>query len=193
MSKNTVKFYSAGALLLLTLISLSNCNSTGVETYQNNTPKLELESFFNGQLTAHGIIKNRSGRVIRYFNADIKASWRDGIGSLEEHFLFNDGERSTRIWTLTPQDDGSFIGTAADVVGNGKLNVAGNSLFLDYILQVPYKNNTIELRIDDRMYLTNEKTLINESIMYKFGLKVGAITLVILKQAHNSANQNNQH
>jgi len=178
---------------LLALISLSSCNSTSVEAYQNNTPKLELESFFNGQLTAHGIIKNRSDRVIRYFNADIKASWRDDIGTLEEHFVFNHGERSTRIWTLTPQDDGDFIGTAADVVGNGQLKVAGNSLFLDYILQVPYKDNTIKLRIDDRMYLTNEKTLINESIMYKFGLKVGAITLVILKQPNNSVSQNNQH
>jgi len=131
--------------------------------------------------SAHGLVKNRSGKVIRYFNADIKAYWIDGIGTLEEDFLFDDGEKSRRVWTLTPAGDGRFIGTAGDVVGNGEMLFAGNSIFLDYVLRIPFNDGTVDIRIDDRMYLVAPDTLINESRMTKFGFDVGQILLVIRK------------
>ena len=57
--------------------------------------------------------------------------------------------------------------------------MAGNSLFLDYVLRIPYNEGTTDLRIDDRMYLIAPDVLINESRMIKFGLEVGQILLVI--------------
>ena len=75
----------------------------------------------------------------------------------------------------------SLHGTAGDVVGDGQVTVAGNSMFLDYVLQIPWNEGTLNLRIDDRMYLVNETTLINESVMSKFGVRVGEILLVISK------------
>lgn len=169
-------------LLLLSLLpGLSGCGAVTVDDYTDNQPTLVPETFFNGQLTAHGVIKDRSGKVIRYFNADIKAYWKDGIGTLEEDFLFDDGEPDRRVWTLTPAGDGRYIGTAGDVVGEGRITVAGNSMFLDYVLQIPWNDGTLDLRIDDRMYLVNPTTLINESIMSKFGVRVGEILLVISK------------
>tara|TARA_R110001592_G_scaffold337300_1_gene623670 strand:- start:288048 stop:288491 length:444 start_codon:yes stop_codon:yes gene_type:complete len=144
-------------------------------------PSLQPETFFNGQLSAHGVVKNRSGKVIRYFNADIKAYWKDGIGTLEEDFVFNDGEKDRRVWTLTPAGDGSYIGTAGDVVGAGDVEFAGNSMFLDYVLRIPYNDGSLDIRIDDRMYLVDPNTLINESRMTKFGFDVGEILLVIRK------------
>jgi hypothetical protein len=62
------------------------------------------------------------------------------------------------------------------------LEVAGNSVFLDYVLRVPYNGDSIDLRIDDRMYLVSERVLLNESIMTKWGFEVGSIMLVIEKQ-----------
>jgi hypothetical protein len=87
------------------------------------------------------------------------------------------------VWTLTPTGEGQYVGTAGDVVGEGKITVAGNSMFLDYVLQIPWDDGTLDLRIDDRMYLVNPTTLINESIMTKFGIRVGEILLVISKVA----------
>ena len=52
-------------------------------------------------------------------------------------------------------------------------------MFLDYVLRVPYKDGTIDVRIDDRMYLVTPDTLINESVMRKFGFRVGEILLSI--------------
>jgi len=164
------------SLLLLTLIG---CSSITVEDYAGNRPTLVPESFFDGELMAHGVVKNRSGKVIRYFNADIKAYWQNGIGTIEEDFLFDDGEKDRRVWTLRPSGNDRYTGTAGDVVGEGKVHFAGNSMFLDYVLRIPYNDGTLDIHIDDRMYLVDPDTLINESRMTKFGFDVGEILLVI--------------
>jgi len=175
--KNMARWVS----LAFCAVLLGACASVSVEDYANNEPRLVAEQFFNGQLMAHGVLKDRGGKVIRYFSASIDASWRDGIGTLDERFVFDDGERQTRVWTLKPTGDGNYIATAGDVIGDGKMKVAGNSLFLDYVLRIPYDGDTLDLRIDDRMYLVSERVLLNESIMTKFGVEVGRIMLVIQK------------
>jgi hypothetical protein len=166
-------------LAVLLALGLPGCSSTGIERYAGGEPALVPESFFDGRLTAHGVIKDRSGAVIRRFNADINAYWRDGVGTLEEDFVFDDGEQQRRVWTLTPVGDGRYVGTAGDVVGEGEIEVVGNTMFLDYVLRIPYGDGTLDLRIDDRMYLVNPDVLINESKMKKFGFRVGEILLVI--------------
>jgi hypothetical protein len=175
--KNLINF----TLLAICALLLSACASVSVEDYANNQPRLVAEQFFNGQLTAHGVVKDRGGKVMRYFSASIDASWRDGVGTLDERFVFDDGERQTRVWTLKPVGDNNYIATAGDVIGDGKMKIAGNSLFLDYVLRIPYDGDTLDLRIDDRMYLVSERVLLNESIMTKFGFEVGRIMLVIEK------------
>ena len=170
------------AFVALGLIFTSACSSITVDRYADNKPQLVPEKFFDGQLSAHGIVKDRGGQVIRYFSAKIKAYWVDGVGTLDESFVFDDGEKQTRVWKLKPDAEGSYVATAGDVIGEGKLKVAGNSLFLDYVLRIPYGDGTIDLRIDDRMYLVSDKVLLNESIMTKWGFRVGQITLVIEKE-----------
>jgi hypothetical protein len=167
--------------LALCGLLLSACASVSVEDYADNRPALVAEQFFDGKLLAHGVVKDRGGKVIRYFSAEIDASWQDGVGTLDERFVFDDGERQTRVWTLEPSGDNRYVATAGDVIGEGNLQIAGNSLFLDYVLRIPYDGDTIDLRIDDRMYLVSERVLLNESIMTKWGFEVGRIMLVITK------------
>ena len=173
--------------LLLSSLLLVGCGSVKIEDYSNREPSLQVEKFFEGKLTAHGVVKDFRGSVVRYFNADIQASWKDGVGTLVEDFLFDDGESQRRIWTLTPDGSGGYIGTAGDVIGEGLIRIAGNAMFLKYVLRIPFRSNTLDITVDDRMYLVNSSTLINESRLKKFGFDVGEIVLVISK---NRSNQN---
>ena len=75
---------------------------------------------------------------------------------------------------------------AGDVVGEATLNLAGNSLFMNYVLRIPYGDGTIDVAVDDRMYLINDHVLINESELKKFGVRVGSLSLVIIKQTDDS-------
>lgn len=170
-------------IILSGLLTLSACSNTTVNHYRENTPKLVPQEFFNGDLTAHGVVKNRAGEVIRYFNATIKAYWHNGIGTLEEKFVFNDGEIQYRTWQLTLDKNNAnqFSGTAGDVVGTGRGSFAGNAINMLYVLDVKRENSTIEVTVDDWMWLVDDRTLLNESTLKKFGFKVGSVQIVIEK------------
>jgi hypothetical protein len=101
-----------------------------------------VEEFFNGSLRAHGIVKDRGGKVTRYFNASINAYWVDGVGTLDEVFIFDDGGEQRRIWKLVKDDAGNYVGSANDVVGNSTLKIAGNSLFLVYLSIFQLRNES---------------------------------------------------
>ena len=171
-------------LLFVVLVSAllsGGCSTVRVSDYSAMQPVMTPENFFNGPITAHGVIKNRSGQVTSYFNADIIGSWKDGVGTLEEDFIFSDGEKSRRVWTFRRKEDGTYTATAGDVVGEALGEVSGNSMFLKYVLRIPYGDKSIDVTIDDRMYRTTDTILINESKMYKFGFRVRENLLVMVK------------
>lgn len=176
------------AMIIATGSSLLGCSSATISDFQGRSPAFAPEAFFNGTLTAHGIVKDFSGTAIRHFQADITGCWRDGVGTLYEDFTFDDGDEQTRIWTLTPSGDQTFIGTAGDVVGEGLARWEGNAMFLDYTLRIELENGPIDVRIDDRMYRVSDNIVINESKMRKFGIGVGDILLTLIRHPEIEAN-----
>lgn len=166
-------------ILLSSLLFLTACTSVRVSDYDGESPELDMTEFFSGDLMAYGVVKNWRGQVIRKFEADIVAYWENGVGTLEEDFIFDDGELDRRVWTLEPLAEDRYRGTAGDVVGSGEVRVAGNAAFLDYVLRIPFGDDSIDVRVDDRMYLVSPGILLNESSLRKFGFKVGELLLVI--------------
>lgn len=171
-------FYLSTILYCVFLVSAC---SQSITLYKDRQPEFIAEEYFNGNLTAHGVLKNRSGEVTRTFNATIKAFWKDGTGTLEERFVFDDGEVQYRTWTLKPIDKNSYRATAGDVVGEGDAETAGNAMHLNYVLRIPYKGRQLDLSVDDWMYRVDENTVINESVLRKWGFRVGTIQLAIIK------------
>lgn len=168
-------------IAMLLVIFLSACTRVSVEEYESKAPVFSAESFFSGSLTAHGIVKNYRGFASRSFVAEITACWQDGVGTLDERFVFDDGENQTRVWRLSRSGDGSYTATAGDVRGKGRAMMSGNSMFLDYVLTIELDDGSIDVAVDDRMYLVSENVLINESSLTKFGLPVGGILLTIIR------------
>ena len=165
-------------------VVLSSCSTVQVSDYQDMQPAFSAEQYFDGKLSAHGVVKDRSGKVTRSFTADIVAYWKDGVGTLEEDFIFDDGTQQRRVWTLTPDGKNRYKATAGDVIGPGLMNVSGNSAFLNYVLRIPYGEGTVDVRVDDRMYLVSDGVLLNESELTKFGIHVGNLLLVITREDH---------
>ena len=62
---------SRGFALLGVLVGFTACGSTSVDDYQAREPAFAPENFFNGALTAHGVVKDFSGTAIRHFRADM--------------------------------------------------------------------------------------------------------------------------
>lgn len=168
--------------LLLTFVLLTGCTSVSIQDYQSEQPKLKLENYLNGNLDAYGIFQDRSGKVIKRFKVDMKATWKDGVGVLEEDFKYADGTTSRRVWTIKKSGENSYIGTAADVVGEAKGEVAGNALQWKYTMDLVADGENYKVQFDDWMYLMDDKIMLNKSKMYKFGIYLGEITLTFVKK-----------
>ncbi len=174
------------ALRLTVIIPLifliSSCSSVSINDYKDTQPSVDLEDFFSGELVAYGMVRDRSGKVIRHFTASLIGRWDNGIGTLDEVFWFNDGERQTRVWTMTPNGNGDYIGTAGDVKGEALIQSQGQAIRLKYQLAIPYKDDTLIVNMDDWMYQVQPGMILNETKMSKFGVHLATITLTIIKK-----------
>ncbi len=170
-----------GFILMFSMVFIS-CSSITVDDYEGRSPELSLEEFFDGDLVAYGIVRDRSGKVIRYFKAALKGEWENGVGSLDEVFWFSDGERETRLWTMESDRQEGYIGTASDVEGTANISVKGNAINLKYKLRIPYKEKEIIVSMNDWMYQVAPGVVINETVLTKWGFQVGKVTLVIMKK-----------
>lgn len=164
-------------VLLLTCLLLGSCGNVSVEDYASQQPKLDLAAFFSRPVQAWGMFQKRSGEVAKRFHVCI-ASHRAGERLiLDERFVYSDGERQRRVWTLTPERPGHWRGTAGDVIGEARGEMAGNALRWRYQLDLPVDGRHWQVDMDDWMYLMDDDTLINRTSMRKLGVEVGQITL----------------
>ena len=172
------KRYSVVALLA---VMLNGC-SQSVTEYQNESPELQLNQFFQGTAKAWGVLHNWQGKQSVRFSAELCGEWQGGQGHLYELFYFSDGRTEQRHWQLQQNADGSISGTAGDVIGNATGQLAGNTLYWEYVLQIPDEDDVIEVKVEDWLYLVTPQQLMNQSTLYKFGLPVGEIILSIQQQ-----------
>ena len=159
------------------VLTLAGCSSTNIEAYRTEQPMLDLAKYFNGTLVGHGMFQDRTGLVVKRFKVVIAAHWQNNIGTLDEDFTYADGTKQRRVWTITKLDESHYEGRAADVVGVAKGVAAGNALRWSYVLALPVGEKIYNVNFDDWFYLQDEKVLLNRSVMSKFGLRLGELTL----------------
>jgi hypothetical protein len=174
-----MKLYAAVAALAMA--GLAGCAAVDVGDYAAEKPALDLARYFNGTIDGWGMFQDRSGKVVRRFHVRIDATWDGDRGTLDEHFEFADGEKQNRVWRLS-RDGNRYRGTAADVVGTAAGTAAGNALHWRYVLALPVDGRVWDMDMDDRMYLIDERTMLNRTTMSKFGVRVGEITLAFTKR-----------
>lgn len=170
-------------LCVLACVWLAGCTGVQVEDYADQQPRLDLQQFFDGPVEAWGMFQNRSGKVIKRFHVQID-SRRDGERLiLDGRFTYSDGSTDRRVWTLTPDGQQAWRGTAADVAGEARGELAGNAFRWRYSLNLPVDDQVYVVHFDDWMYLIDEHTLVNRASMRKFGIEWGQVTLFFRRQA----------
>lgn len=170
---------------LLVLLGISGC-SPSLKHYESKTPEFALEQYFDGHVEAWGIVEDMSGQVTRRFTVSIEGRWQTNAqsqleGTLDEHFLFDDGEKQFRQWRITKQANALYFGKADDVIGFATGETAGNTLHWTYVLRVPVDDTTYDLSFDDWMYRLDDRHVFNKAKMKKFGITVGEVTLFFKK------------
>jgi hypothetical protein len=169
------------AIMLFPLM-LAGCAGPRPEVYRDQKPVLDLRTYFDGTVDAWGYFRDRSGQVVKRFKVEIKGTWNENVGTLDEAFTYSDGTTSRRVWTITRLDEHTYKGTADDVIGEAKGEAFGNALRWQYVLNLPVGDKTYHVDFDDWMYLMDEQVMLNQSVMSKFGWRLGEVVLTFRKR-----------
>ncbi len=181
MTRHLIRLVSFSLAAWALAASLSGCAGPSVADYAHETPVLDLRTYFNGKVTAHGLFTDRSGRVAKRFVVQMNCSWQGDDGTLDEAFTYSDGSTQRRVWHIKRSADGRYVGTAADVVGEAQGQAAGNALNWHYTLALPVDGKVLNVQFDDWMVLIDERTMLNKAVMSKFGVRLGEVTLSFSK------------
>jgi hypothetical protein len=162
--------------LALTAPFVLSCSSS-LDDYDKTTPEFDLPEYFNGEVTAWGIVQDYSKKLTRRFCVDIVGTWQGNQGQLHETFYYNNGEQQVRIWELQIAEDGSVTGGAADVIGQANGGSQGTAFNWHYTLRVPVDGTEYDFFVDDWMFMMNKNRMMNRSYMKKFGVTVAEISI----------------
>ena len=132
------------------------------------------------------MVQDYSGEVQRRFTVEIQGTYEADTLTLDESFVFSDGETDRRVWTFERIDAHHWVGTASDVEGHVKARQYGHAFHMRYPLEIAIDGRMITFTMDDWMYLQPDGRLINRTAMRKFGLTLGEITLVFEKTFENT-------
>lgn len=160
---------------------LSGCAGNTLGHYENTKPEADIQAYFTGPIQAWGLVQDWRGRVVTRFDVNMVGVWDGDTGTLTEEFRYYDGRIQERIWTITKKPDGTYEGTAGDIVGKAEGASNGSAVNWHYTMDIPVQGKTYRLKLDDWMWQMNDGVLINRSYMKKFGITVAELTLFMKK------------
>ena len=172
---------AAVACAAVLTIAIAACAGPQLADQTSERPLFDFKQYFNGTVLAHGLVSDRSGKVLRRFVVTLQCEWQGDVGTLDEAFVYSDGERQRRIWRVQRLPDGRLVGTADDVVGQALGASAGSAFNWRYTLNLQIGGSVYEVQFDDWMHLIDERTVINRAVMSKFGIRLGEVTLSFSK------------
>jgi hypothetical protein len=149
--------------------------------FSDSSRTLDVFEYFEGDTVAWGLFEDRFGKVRRQFRVDITGTVDGDTLVLDEAFVYADGERQQRTWTIRRTGDSTYTGQAADVVGEARGVVAGNALNWTYTMNLKVGERHLTVAFDDWMFLQSDGVLLNRARVSKFGLEIGSVTLAFRK------------
>ncbi len=168
-------------LLLGTIMLLSSCGHH-LDYYKETSPTADIQEFFNGEIKAWGMIQDYRKRMNIRFEVDMVGTWEGNTGTLKEKFVYDTGKEQYRTWIITKHPDGSYTGTAEDIIGTATGAQEGSAVNWVYTMDVPVGDTTYRLKFDDWMWAINDNVWLNRSYFKKFGFTVAELTLFMQKQ-----------
>ena len=177
-------YIGISALLLVVIGAVAVLPRSDIAAHTERRPAFNLAEFFNGKSVAYGIFEDRFGNLRRQFRVEIEASQSGNMLTLDERFLYADGEQDRRIWKIEKQKiDGiwHYSGRAGDITGQATGRIAGNAMSWQYDIVLQLSGIEMQVSFDDFIYQIDDDIAINRAYVSKWGLDIGSVTLVFLK------------
>src|SRR5210317_14989 len=106
-----MKFFKYFFIAFLALI-LNSCSTMKLDQFKTKKPILKLEEYFSGKTTARGVFEDRFGNIKKSFIVYIDGTWDGKTLILKEDFIYDDGSKEFREWTITKEGENFYTGFA---------------------------------------------------------------------------------
>lgn len=167
---------------LLAAATVTGCaSSSSLEQFEAAPRQLVLEEYFDGKTTAYGLFEDRFGKVRRQFKVDITGEVEGNRLTLTEKFVYDDGERDTRVWEIDILGGGQYRGTAGDVPVPAVGQVSGNAFNWKYKVDLKVGDSVWNVGFNDWMFLMEDDVLINRAYVTRYGIEIGQVTIAFRK------------
>ena len=141
----------------------------------------EITTFLLGRTKAWGVFEDRFGCLRRRFTVEMNGYWQNDTFCLDETFIFDTGDVEERKWLVRPQDDGKFVATCDDCIGELRGTTEPNILRMRYKFRLDLGKTIINVDFDDRIYQMGPHTAVNRATMRKYGIRLGDLSLFFRK------------
>ncbi len=145
------------------------------------TSHFDLLTWLEGETEAEGVFEDRSGKVKRRFHVAMTGTATANGLVLDERFVFDDGERLSRVWRLEREGLSSFTGTCEDAVSAAKGRFETGAAYLTSELRVAVGSRSIAMRFSDAFYDIGNGMVLNRSAVSKWGIRIGQVLILFRK------------
>lgn len=175
----------AMVLVMAMAAVLTSC-SADIDDYQGTTPQFDLFDYFSGESEAWGMVQDYRHQQTRRFHVTLHGVVKQNQLILDEQFVYDDGEKESRVWTITRVEQMRYIGTANGVIGEAVGEEMGNALRWQYRFHLKTQSYDIEVDFDDWLYRQDDLHLFNTTTISKWGITLGKVTLFFAKKPLDS-------
>jgi hypothetical protein len=168
--------------LLCSALLVSACGTTmTTNDFADMTPTLVLEDYFQGETFAYGLFEDRFGNIRNQFTVTIDGHWDGEMLTLDEDFIYANGETEYRKWEILKTGENTYRGTTQQIIGVAHGKTEGNSFHWTYKFKLKVGDDIWDVKFDDWMFLQADGVLLNKARVYRWGVKIGTVFLSFTK------------
>ena len=133
-------------------------------------------TFWAGRTASWGVIENRDGAptAIVTTTTDATAEGAEGLHMVQH--VMTGGKDTVRDWHLRRLGNGCFQATANDMVGTARGQSSGRTFHWTWTLAAKPGNGLFNVEMEQWMYLADNGTLMNRTIITKLGMRLAEIS-----------------
>lgn len=152
-----------------------------LEAFANTPPAFDPVTFWTGQTASWGVIENRDGLPTAIITTTTDGTMEAADSLHMVQHVFTGGKETVRDWHIRRLGNNQFQATANDVIGTARGSSSGRTLHWTWILAAKPGNGLFNVRMEQWMYLADNGTLMNRTIITKLGVRLAEISEQFVK------------
>ncbi len=173
LNRRTI-FFGASALVL------AACAGVPPDPAPPTVPVTLTEAFV-GRSTGTGLFRVWLTGDERRFSAKLNGTLSKGGNRLTvvEDFVYDDGEKNRLTWVFDRSGPGTWTGKREDTVGVAQVVEADDVVRLTYTADFASPSGVTRLGFADVIYRRPDGVIVNDAVVSRTGIPVGAVQFVI--------------